>query len=190
MLIYPSSFILRKPFLSIAINKKVKFDGARCPFSTFLRLQGDDHCACAQKWCHFSFFSKIFQTKKIQALRPKMIKIASRGVLRVSVIVLMVCWSFLDSFLSPLIFSGNIETKLGLINFWHSSAGEALLASALLTPITHSITSISAVTRYLLLLQNLVRPSLAMGIQKESLRWQRHLPNYVTVKPDFGSWVS
>ena len=28
--------------------------------------------------------------------------------------------------------------QLGLINFWHSRAGEALLASALLTPITHS----------------------------------------------------
>ena len=66
--------------MSIAISKKVKFDGARCPFSTFLRLQGDHHCACAQKWCHFSFFSKSFQTKKkIKALRPKMTKIASRG---------------------------------------------------------------------------------------------------------------
>ena len=49
--------------MSIAIIKKVKFDGARCPFSTFLRLQGDHHCACAQKWRHFSFFSKSFQTK-------------------------------------------------------------------------------------------------------------------------------
>ena len=78
--IYPSSFILRKPFVFIATNKKVNFDGARCPFSTFLRLQGDHHCACAQKWCHFSFFSKSFQTKKkIKALRPKMTKIASRG---------------------------------------------------------------------------------------------------------------
>ena len=65
--------------MSIAINKKVKFDGARCPFSTFLHLQGDHHCACAQKWRHFSFFSKSFQTKKIKALRPKMTKIASRG---------------------------------------------------------------------------------------------------------------
>ena len=65
--------------MSIAINKKVKFDGARCPFSTFLRLQGDHHCACAQKWRHFSFFSKSFQTKKIKALGPKMTKIASRG---------------------------------------------------------------------------------------------------------------
>ena len=61
--------------VSIAINKKVKFDGARCLFSTFFRLQGDHHCACAQKWCHFSFFSKSFQTKKrIKALRPKMTK--------------------------------------------------------------------------------------------------------------------
>ena len=76
--------MLRKPFLSIANNKKVKFDGTRCPFSTFLRLQCDHHCACAQKWCHFSFvsffiFFKSFQTKKIKALRPKMTKIASRG---------------------------------------------------------------------------------------------------------------
>ena len=60
-------------------NKKVKFDGARCPFSTFLRLQGDHHCACAQKWCHFSFFSRAFRPKEIKALRPKMTKIASRG---------------------------------------------------------------------------------------------------------------
>ena len=35
--------------VSVAINKKVKFDGVRCPFSTFLRLQGDHHCAWAQK---------------------------------------------------------------------------------------------------------------------------------------------
>ena len=70
--------------MSIAIYKKVKFDGARCPFSTFLRLQGDHHCACAQKWCHFSFFPRAFKQKKtlitaIKALRPKMTKIASRG---------------------------------------------------------------------------------------------------------------
>ena len=39
--------------MSIAIKKEVKFDGARCPFSTFLCLQGDHHCSCAQKWCHF-----------------------------------------------------------------------------------------------------------------------------------------
>ena len=64
--------------MSIAISKKVKFDGARCPFSTFLRLQGDHHCACAQKWCHFHFFQEL-SNKKIKALRRKMTKIASRG---------------------------------------------------------------------------------------------------------------
>ena len=79
MQICPSSFILRKPFLSIAIKKKVKFDGARCLFSTFLRLQGDHHCACAQKWCHFSFFPRAFKQNKIKAVRPKMTKIASKG---------------------------------------------------------------------------------------------------------------
>ena len=65
--------------LSIAINKKVKFDGAWCPFSTFLCLQGDHHFTCAQKWCHFSYYSKSFQKKKIIALQPKITKIASRG---------------------------------------------------------------------------------------------------------------
>ena len=55
-----------KPFLFIAINKKVKFDGARCLFSTFLCLQGDHHCACAQKWCHFSFFPRAFKQKNLR----------------------------------------------------------------------------------------------------------------------------
>ena len=48
-------------------------------FSTFLRLQGDHHCACAQQWRHLSFFPRAFKQKKIKALRPKMTKIASRG---------------------------------------------------------------------------------------------------------------
>ena len=65
--------------MSITINKKVKSDGARCPFSTFLRLQGDHHCACAQKLGQFSFFSRAFKQKNIKSLRPKMTKIASRG---------------------------------------------------------------------------------------------------------------
>ena len=64
--------------MSIGFNKKGKFDGARCPFWTFLRLQGDRHCACAQKWCHFSFFQEL-SYKKIKAIRPKMTKLASRG---------------------------------------------------------------------------------------------------------------
>ena len=63
----------------IATNKKVKFDGARCLISTFLRLQGDHHCACAQKWCHFSFFPRAFKQQKNKMLRPKMTKIALRG---------------------------------------------------------------------------------------------------------------
>ena len=32
----------------------------RGAFSTFLRLQGDHPCACAQKRCHFLYFSKSF----------------------------------------------------------------------------------------------------------------------------------
>ena len=50
------------------------------PFFDILRLQGDNQCARAQKWCHFSYFPRAFkQNKKIKALRPKMTKIASRG---------------------------------------------------------------------------------------------------------------
>ena len=50
------------------------------PFSTFLRPQGVHHCACAQKWCHFSFFSQeLSNKKKINTLWPKMTKIVSRG---------------------------------------------------------------------------------------------------------------
>ena len=79
MLVYPSSFILCTPFVSIANNKKVKFDGARCPFSTFLRLQGDHHCACAQSGIVFHCFSRAFKQKIFKALRPKMTKIAPRG---------------------------------------------------------------------------------------------------------------
>ena len=64
------------------------------PFSTFLRLQGDRHCACAQKWCHFSFFSKSFLTKKIKALRRKMTKIASSGSCLNTLLTLeaVMCW--------------------------------------------------------------------------------------------------
>ena len=61
----------------MATNKQGKFDGARCPFSTFLRLQVDHHCACAQEWCHF--FQELSNKQNIKALRPKMTKIASKG---------------------------------------------------------------------------------------------------------------
>ena len=55
-------------------NKKVKFDGARCPFSTFLRLQGDHHCACGQKWRHFSFFPRAFKQKKLRLYDQRWLK--------------------------------------------------------------------------------------------------------------------
>ena len=43
-------------------------------------FQSDHHCTCAQKWCHFSHFSRAIKQKN-KALRPKMtkLKIASRG---------------------------------------------------------------------------------------------------------------
>ena len=75
----PFLFHSAKPFSSIAIRKKVKFDEARCLFSTFLRLEGDHHCACAQKWCHFSYFPRPFKQKKTKNLQPKMIKRTSKG---------------------------------------------------------------------------------------------------------------
>ena len=56
------------PFVSIAINKKVKFDEARCPFSTFLRLQG-----ASPRWSplrmrtkvvsFFNFFQELSNTR-------------------------------------------------------------------------------------------------------------------------------
>ena len=50
----------------IAIRKKVKFDEARCRFSTFLRLQGDHHCACAQKVVSiFIFFQELSNKKNL-----------------------------------------------------------------------------------------------------------------------------
>ena len=50
-------------------------------FWTFLRLQLRWWLLCiCKKWCHFSYFSKTFQTKKeFKELRLKMTKIASKG---------------------------------------------------------------------------------------------------------------
>ena len=59
------------------LNKKVKFAGARCLFSTFLRLQGDHHCAYTKVVSFFIFFQELSNKKKTKALRPKMTKIAS-----------------------------------------------------------------------------------------------------------------
>ena len=74
----PSSFILRKPCVSIAINKNVKFDGARCPFRHFW-VSKVITTAHAHKSVFFFIFFQELSNKKIKALRPKMTKIASRG---------------------------------------------------------------------------------------------------------------
>ena len=71
----PCAFLLSFCKMCNAINKKVKFYGAGCPFLTFFCLQGDHHCACSQQWCHFSFFQEL--SKQIKALRPEMTKMAS-----------------------------------------------------------------------------------------------------------------
>ena len=77
MYISPSSFILRKPFLSIAINKKVKFDGARSPTFCVSKVITSAHAH--KSGVIFHIFPRAFKQKKITALRPKMAKIASRG---------------------------------------------------------------------------------------------------------------
>ena len=53
------------------------FNGSMCLCSTFFSLEGDHHCACAQKWCNFSFFQDL--SNKSSSVRPIMTKIASRG---------------------------------------------------------------------------------------------------------------
>ena len=63
----------------LAISRRQRSDGqSRAWSSSLLGLEGDHHCECAQKWCHFSFLQEL-SNKKIKALRPKMTKIASRG---------------------------------------------------------------------------------------------------------------
>ena len=90
------------------------------PFSTFLRLEGDHNCACAQKWCHFSYISKSFQTnKRIKALRSKMTKIASRGggglCLKIAI------WSL------PPTSNCQIYPQLCTFCFWPSFQGKPLI---------------------------------------------------------------
>ena len=74
----PSSFNLQKPFLSIAINEKVKFDGARCPFRHFCVCKVITTAHAHESGVIFYIFEEL-SNKKIKALRPKMTKIASRG---------------------------------------------------------------------------------------------------------------
>ena len=61
----------------IANNKKVKFDGARCPFRHFASPRWSP-LRMLTKVVSFFIFFKSFQ-KKFKALLPKMTKIASRG---------------------------------------------------------------------------------------------------------------
>ena len=43
-------------------------------FGHFLRFQDDHHCACAQKWCHFSFFQELSNKKKLRLYGQRWIK--------------------------------------------------------------------------------------------------------------------
>ena len=77
--ICPSSFVQRKPFVSIAINKKVQLDGERCPFRLFCVSKVISTAHAHKSGVIFHNFPRAFKQKKIKALRPKMTKIASRG---------------------------------------------------------------------------------------------------------------
>ena len=65
--------------MSIAINKKVKFDGVRCFFRHFCVSTVITTAHAHKRGVILHFFSRAFKQKKIKALRPKMTKIASRG---------------------------------------------------------------------------------------------------------------
>ena len=75
----PSSFILRKPFSSIAIGKKVKFDEARCLFRHFCVSKVITAAHAHKRGVVFHIFEDLSNKKKFKKLRPKMSKIASRG---------------------------------------------------------------------------------------------------------------
>ena len=73
--ICPSSFILRKPFSSNVIRKKVKFGKARCHFRLFYVSKVITTAHAHKSGVIFH----IFQDLSNKNLRPKMTKIASRG---------------------------------------------------------------------------------------------------------------
>ena len=52
--------------VSIAINKKAKFDGARCLFSTFFASPRCSPLRMRTKVVSFFLFSKSFQAKKFR----------------------------------------------------------------------------------------------------------------------------
>ena len=62
---------LRPKMTKIAsMGSCLKFDEGRCLLSTFLRFQGDHYCACAQKWCHFSYWCSPVHQSKGSGERP------------------------------------------------------------------------------------------------------------------------
>ena len=66
-------------FVPTYLNKKVIFDGARCPFSTFCVSKVITTAHAHKSGVIFHFFQELSNKQKIKALRPKMTKIASRG---------------------------------------------------------------------------------------------------------------
>ena len=79
MLICPSSVILRKPFSSTAIRKKVKFDEARCPFRHFCVSKVITTVHVHKSGVIFHIFPRPSKQNNFKKLRPKMTKIAWRG---------------------------------------------------------------------------------------------------------------
>ena len=76
----PFVFILRKPFLSIAINKKLNSTERGALFRNFGVSKVITTAHTHKSGVIFHIFPRAFkQKKKIQALRPKMTKVTSRG---------------------------------------------------------------------------------------------------------------
>ena len=131
----PFFFHSGKPFLAIAIRKKIKFDKSRCLFSTTLRLQGDHYCACAQKWCHFSYFPRPFKLKKkTKKLRPKMTRITSRGS----------CLNFVLFLWQEIKF----PTKMSALTVHSQECRKDCLRSSVLVSLNVNITKILLCIRY------------------------------------------
>ena len=73
-IICPSSFILRKLFLSIAINVKVKFDWARCPFRHFCVSKVITTAHAHKVVSFFIFFQELSSKKKLRGYNQRWLK--------------------------------------------------------------------------------------------------------------------
>ena len=78
MKICPYSFILQNRLCLSQLIKKLNSRERGALFRHFCVSKDDHRCACAQKWCHISFFPRD-SNKKIKGLRPKITKIDSSG---------------------------------------------------------------------------------------------------------------